>query len=279
MSERKTADSADPEVLVVGAGLAGLNAALELHEAGVDVLVLEASERVGGRILTMDFDEGPVEAGATTFGPTHKRGLALLDRFNIETNVFDKEIEFAYSVNGVLCGPDEWPESKGNRLVGDEREILPSRIDNYYMQCFLPFDGLDDWLDPQYAEYDIPFGDFLRSKGVSDEALRLVNMCVNTDDIQTVSALSLFRDALKWREVGYTDPEEFQPVRRRAVPSCLRGRRRSSIADGDGRSAVPSGRLWQRCAVDRVRRRFGSSDLPGRNQLTVRAELLSRRPS
>ncbi len=109
----------------------------------------------------------------------------------------------------MLCGPDEWPESKGNRLVGDEREILPSRIDNYYMQCFLPFDGLDDWLDPQYAEYDIPFGDFLRSKGVSEEALRLVNMCVNTDDIQTVSALSLFRDALKWREVGYTDPKNF----------------------------------------------------------------------
>ena len=34
-------------------------------------------------------------------------------------------------------------------------------------------------------------------------------MCINTDDIETVSALSVFRDAIKWREVGYTDPKNF----------------------------------------------------------------------
>ena len=44
---------------------------------------------------------------------------------------------------------------------------------------------------------------------MSDEALRLVNMCINANDIQTVSALSIFRDAIKWREVGYTDPKDF----------------------------------------------------------------------
>ncbi len=199
----------DPEVLVIGAGLAGLNAALDLHDAGIDVQVLEAAERVGGRVYTMDFGDGPVEAGATTYGPTHLRSLQLLDRFAIETEVFSMEIGFAYSVHGDLCSAKDWPTSAGNHLVGDEREILPSRIDNYYMQAFLPFDGLGDWLDPRYAQYDIPFADFLRAKGVSDEALRLVNMCINTDDIQTVSALSIFRDAIKWREVGYTDPKNF----------------------------------------------------------------------
>ncbi len=201
--------TADPEVIVIGAGLAGLNAALELQDAGIDVLVLEASDRVGGRVLTLDFGDGPVEAGATTYGPTHLRGLGLLKRFRIATDVFDKDIGFAYSVNGVLCEGEDWSASAGNRLVGVERDILPSRIDNYYMQCFLPFEGPDDWLDPRYAEYDIPFADFLRAKGVSDEALRLTNMCINADDIQTVSALSIFRDANKWREVGYTDPKHF----------------------------------------------------------------------
>ena len=203
--------SSDPDVIVVGAGLAGLNAALELNDSGVDVLVLEASDRAGGRVWTSDFGRGMEEIGGTTFGPTHRRALRLIERFGLASEVYKVEggMEFAYSVNGVLCGADDWLTSAGNQLVGEEREILPSRIDNYYMQKFLPFDGLDDWLDPQYAKYDIPFGEFLRSHGVSDEALRLINVCINTDDIETVSALSIFRDALKWREVGYTDPKNF----------------------------------------------------------------------
>lgn len=196
-------------MIVVGAGLAGLNAALQLSDAGVDVLVLEASGRLGGRIETRDFGDGAVEAGGTTYGPTHRRGLALLARFGIETQPFAEEVRFAYSVNGVLSGPDDWATSAGNLLVGSEREILPSRIDNYFMQAFLPFAGLEEWLDPRFADYDIPFGAFLRSKGVSDEAIRLVNMCINTDDVEKVSALSIFRDALKWREIGYNDPKHF----------------------------------------------------------------------
>ena len=43
--------------LVIGAGLAGLNAALTLQEKGVPVTVLEASDRVGGRV-TSDLIEG-----------------------------------------------------------------------------------------------------------------------------------------------------------------------------------------------------------------------------
>jgi monoamine oxidase len=199
----------DADVIVVGAGLAGLNAALELDDAGTDVLVLEAADRIGGRVHTLDFGRGPEEAGGTTYGPTHRRGLALLDRFKIETSQFTDDISYGYSVNGHMCVADEWPDSPGNRLVGDEREILPSRIDNYFMQKFLPFQGLDDWIKPENAEYDIPFGEFLRSHGVSDEALRLVNMCINTDDIETVSALSIFRDAIKWRDIGYDDPKNF----------------------------------------------------------------------
>jgi monoamine oxidase len=53
------------DVLVVGAGAAGLACARELGRNGVDVLVIEARDRVGGRILTdHELDERPVELGA-----------------------------------------------------------------------------------------------------------------------------------------------------------------------------------------------------------------------
>src|SRR5437762_1015653 len=52
------------DVIVIGGGIAGLTAARDLEAAGVQVLVLEARERLGGRIFTQ-YDNGyPVELGA-----------------------------------------------------------------------------------------------------------------------------------------------------------------------------------------------------------------------
>ena len=52
-------------VLVIGAGMAGLVAGRLLHESGVEVTILEARERIGGRMWTDDFDGLPVDLGAS----------------------------------------------------------------------------------------------------------------------------------------------------------------------------------------------------------------------
>jgi phytoene dehydrogenase-like protein len=44
--------SSSPDVLVVGAGLAGLSCARQLHEKGVRIQILEASDGIGGRVRT-----------------------------------------------------------------------------------------------------------------------------------------------------------------------------------------------------------------------------------
>ena len=56
--------TAAPEVAIIGAGVAGLTAARELAAAGTRVLVLEARDRLGGRVLTHHTPDGPVELGA-----------------------------------------------------------------------------------------------------------------------------------------------------------------------------------------------------------------------
>src|SRR5258708_20486568 len=55
----------DHDVIVVGAGMAGLSVASELRALGLDVLVLEARDKIGGRVDTnYEFTSHPIERGA-----------------------------------------------------------------------------------------------------------------------------------------------------------------------------------------------------------------------
>ena len=72
--------------IVIGAGYAGLTATRELIRAGKNVLLLEARDRVGGRVYTRTFDEGfYLDIGGAWIGPTQDRIYALAHEFGVET--------------------------------------------------------------------------------------------------------------------------------------------------------------------------------------------------
>jgi monoamine oxidase len=73
-------------VTVIGAGLAGLSAAYDLHRAGWKVTVLEARDRVGGRVYSLrGFSNGLVaEAGGEFIEESHTRMLAFAKEFGLQ---------------------------------------------------------------------------------------------------------------------------------------------------------------------------------------------------
>jgi len=74
------------DVVVIGAGLAGLTAARTLANAGVDALVLEARGRVGGRTYTVRAADGtPIDLGGQWIGPTQRRIAALAAEVGVTT--------------------------------------------------------------------------------------------------------------------------------------------------------------------------------------------------
>src|SRR5580704_511975 len=73
------------DVVVVGAGMAGLTAARTLAEAGRKVLVVEAQDRIGGRIWTRHVGDEAIELGAEFIHGRPPELWALIDEAGLET--------------------------------------------------------------------------------------------------------------------------------------------------------------------------------------------------
>ena len=86
-----TGKGSTKDVIIAGAGMAGLVAAYELKRAGHHVTVLEARDRIGGRVLTVrsPFSDGHhAEAGAARIPPDHDLTLGYAEHFGLELTPF-----------------------------------------------------------------------------------------------------------------------------------------------------------------------------------------------
>ncbi len=72
------------DCIVVGAGLSGLIAARNLHRSGHNILLIEARDRLGGRMYGQTLESGQwIDFGGQWVGPTQDRFLALLDEYKV----------------------------------------------------------------------------------------------------------------------------------------------------------------------------------------------------
>jgi monoamine oxidase len=166
--------SLDADVIIVGAGLSGMIAARKVLEAGLKPLVLEADERVGGRILTQEVLPGvPVELGAQWIGDTHERMFRLASELGVETFGQYDEGETSYELAGSgILREKEFRARFGDELAQLERVLR--QLDE--LAAEVPVDA--PWLAPRAAEWDvITAGTWYDNQGLSPVARNLLEIC------------------------------------------------------------------------------------------------------
>jgi monoamine oxidase len=108
------------DVLVIGAGIAGLAAARALSERGLRVLVLEARDRVGGRIHTLQLDTGVVELGAEFVHGEDPALWSLIEEAGAET----------VERSGTMLREDaDGKLSQDEDVAGGELNVLDQLVD------------------------------------------------------------------------------------------------------------------------------------------------------
>ena len=139
----------DVDVAIVGAGLSGLFAARQLLRAGLTPLVIEASDRVGGRILTEHVDGVSVELGAQWIGDTHERMFALAADLGVGTfrQFDDGEATYEIAGSGVLR-ETEFHQRYATELAGVDAALR--RLDE--MSAQVPLEA--PWEAHMAAEWD-----------------------------------------------------------------------------------------------------------------------------
>jgi monoamine oxidase len=131
-------------IAVIGAGVAGAEAARLLNLYGFDVVVLEAQDRVGGRIYTLSSDDWPVapQLGAWSFATTaDAEFLTELERLDISTAPIGTAV---YRADGTPADPAVTENTVGVTAIATAVEWAASQITDPSLQLALDDSGATD---------------------------------------------------------------------------------------------------------------------------------------
>ena len=169
-----TAPTHEADVVIVGAGISGLIAARTVLAAGLTPVVLEADDRVGGRILTQDALPGlPVELGAQWIGDTHHRMFALAAELGVPTypQYDDGETSYDLAGSGVLRQSEFH-----SRFAGELAEL--EKVFRLLDELAAEVPPEAPWLAPAAAEWDsVTAGAWYDGQGLSPVARTLLEIC------------------------------------------------------------------------------------------------------
>ena len=174
-AKTNTNTATDSDVIVIGAGLSGLNAARLLAEDGVNVTILEGRDRIGGRLESFSHIEGAPEAGGDSILGGYGRmrdmadelGLTLVDH-RARGRLSSTEI----ALGGSVIPRDRWARHPLNRMPEDAKAAFPGR---QYFESIVakhnPLESFEDWAEPASRKHEQSVYEFLKGLGWSDETI------------------------------------------------------------------------------------------------------------
>ena len=202
------------DVAVLGAGLAGLSAARDLKRSGADVIVIEARDRVGGRVEAVTLPDGrTVQAGGEVFGPGHTAYGELVEELGLaveQSYVADPgEISWGL-VDGIYVG-DEAP------WMSEAERRDEERIGQAFVELSATVDPDDPWSHPDAARLDaLSLADWLREQDALPAVHRrhvLASLSLACDSPERTSLLAELRKHAVLGGDGFYDLERWEGLR------------------------------------------------------------------
>ena len=149
-----------PKVLIIGAGIAGLSAAHQLKKAGIKAHLYEASNRFGGRMMTLRNYFGPgltTELGGEFIDAYHEDMLALAKEFNLE--IYDLRKDEASLEQSLYFGGKRYTEADLSKAIEPfipqfraSLEKLPEDFEQISYHNADSWRSLDQLSIPQYLD-------------------------------------------------------------------------------------------------------------------------------
>ena len=177
--------------IVVGAGLAGLSAAYRLSSAGWNVTVLEARNRIGGRVWSYRFPEAKelvCELGGEWIGNDHHKIRALADELKVPLEPHAYRVWLLQS--GALHAPGQWDFTAQSRAAWKK---FKADYEHYTPQQKRHLDQYDWWT-------------WLGKIGFNPEDRRIHELIDSTDFGESIREVSAYVAAEEYADTDYTNP-------------------------------------------------------------------------